>query len=165
MKLCIPQPGQVLVLNRDQNISVVMDDSTKNFFRKAMTPEGFNRTCNGDSVSLNFKGGTQLTVIKLWNDKLVLLHQNDGRFWIPTTTELDFEIRPIEPKLRFYLQNRYQDSGWEDCDEDFDTLKEALAAAADHAEHSIIYGMTRVWMRRPCADPLLILEIPAGGYS
>jgi hypothetical protein len=50
--------------------------------------------------------------------------------------------------MKYYLQNRYQDSGWEKCvvnDQEFyDRLQDALYIAEQCAADSICYGMVRV---------------------
>ena len=46
--------------------------------------------------------------------------------------------------LRYRLENRYQDSGWEDLETPFANCTEAIACAGSLAKDSIIYGMTRV---------------------
>ena len=46
--------------------------------------------------------------------------------------------------MRFKLQNRYQDSGWENLNESFHTTEEAEDKALEFSKNSICYGMVRV---------------------
>lgn len=60
---------------------------------------------------------------------------------------------------RYGLQNRYQDSGWEDLDQTYESLTEAVFVAAGYSLKSIIYGMTRVvdhW------EGSVVITFPAG---
>jgi len=44
----------------------------------------------------------------------------------------------------FYLENRYQDGGWERLDENFENFEVAVLRAAIRCQNAIVYGMVRV---------------------
>ena len=46
--------------------------------------------------------------------------------------------------MRYKLQNRYQDSGWEDLGMEFDIPKRAVKKALKCSKDAIAYGMVRV---------------------
>lgn len=45
---------------------------------------------------------------------------------------------------RYQLENRYQDSGWEDMGESFDSRDDAVWRAAEYSSKGMYYGMVRV---------------------
>ena len=48
------------------------------------------------------------------------------------------------PVKRYQLQNRYQDSGWELLNEEFDSVGDAVITASRYSMKPIVYGMVRV---------------------
>jgi hypothetical protein len=62
--------------------------------------------------------------------------------------------------MRYKLQNRYQDSGWENLDEEFHTEKEAVQKASVLCQDAICYGMVRVV---DLVEKQVIITFPAGG--
>jgi hypothetical protein len=70
---------------------------------------------------------------------------------------------------KFWLQNRYQDSGWENLDKEFDDIQEAINTAYELCKDAIIYGMVRVVKRGNFGvefdGATVIVEFPAGGYQ
>ncbi len=59
--------------------------------------------------------------------------------------------------MKYILQHRYQDSGWEILGEEFDSVDDAVQRAAILSRKSIIYGMVRV-----VDDSGVIITFPAG---
>jgi hypothetical protein len=48
-------------------------------------------------------------------------------------------------RLRYYLQNRYQDSGWMTlADEEFEYCGDAICRASELSDLAVAYGMVRV---------------------
>jgi len=60
----------------------------------------------------------------------------------------------------FQLQNRYQDSGWENLDEEYDSAKKAKKRALKLSKDAICYGMVRVV---DVEKKQVIVTFPAGG--
>jgi len=59
----------------------------------------------------------------------------------------------------FRLQNRYQDSGWQELDYQFWHVDGAIEKAAELSQDAIIYGMVRVVAK----NGTVIKTFPAGG--
>ena len=62
--------------------------------------------------------------------------------------------------MRYKLQNRYQDSGWEELGEQFSNLNDANRRAHDLSKDAICYGMVRVV---DVTNGIVEAEYPAGG--
>ena len=63
--------------------------------------------------------------------------------------------------MNYKLQNRYQDSGWENLDrEEFHRLNEAMDRGYELSKNSIAYGMVRVVN---LVTGKVEVEYPAGG--
>ena len=62
--------------------------------------------------------------------------------------------------MNYKLQNRYQDSGWENLNEECSHLETAKHRAYELSKNSIAYGMVRVVNR---ATGAIEAEYPAGG--
>jgi hypothetical protein len=76
------------------------------------------------------------------------------RDYSPEANEV--EKRSIFP---FRLQNRYQDSGWEDLNESYANVCEAITIAYTYCQDAVCYGMVRVvW------NDKVVVEFPAGGF-
>jgi len=60
---------------------------------------------------------------------------------------------------RYILQNRYQDSGWENLNEEFDHVREAVQRASEASKNSICYGMVRVV---DMDNEQVVITFPAG---
>ena len=84
----------------------------------------------------------------------------EERFPDAKLARLAREADAKRPK-RYYLENRYQDSGWQTLDETFGDADEAIRKALEYAKNSIVYGMVRV-MDRTANKP--IITVPAGGF-
>jgi len=67
----------------------------------------------------------------------------------------------------FYLENRYQDGGWERLDENFENFEVAVLRAAILCQNSIVYGMVRVCQLYRHGDQdhnTVLVTFPAGGF-
>ena len=60
----------------------------------------------------------------------------------------------------YKLQNRYQDSGWEDLHIKFTNEKDAIQEASVLCKDAICYGMVRVV---DMVNKRVVIEFPAGG--
>jgi hypothetical protein len=175
MRFLFPRSGERIMLSSQVIIPIIMCDANKAFI-EAHKDQPTNHPCvlEGDTLNVPFRAGYILQVVSYsvgmsLDEGVKFKCENELTFVVKpeVASHFDFEIRQCTPKA-FFLQNRYQDGGWENLGEEFAELADALHAAASHATDSIRYGMVRVIKRNKHDYSLpgsVILEIPAGGFA
>lgn len=87
-------------------------------------------------------------LVNVWNSYAIGVEQHV--FYTSPFGEIPAEKWTEKPNVkkaalaRYYLEHRYQDSGWCSLNEEYDTYEAAKEAAWEHASNSIIYGMVRI---------------------